>query len=138
MSGRLGETGPSAYQRFEATVKSGTPHLPMCEECGSLFFYPRPRCPRCYGDQITFAPATFQWTVRSYTWVTRPQSRAFDARIPILLIAGSAKNVHLIAEGHGWQLRKPPHVGEGVNLTSLNPGEGAVVPVFVPMQENRG
>lgn len=109
-----------------------SPHLPRCEECGRLFFYPRPRCPWCHGSRIGYPAAPRIWTIRSFTWVARPQSRSFDARVPILLMTGTAEGVHLIAEAHGWPLTSQPRIGESVVLTSLNLTEGVAVPVYVP------
>lgn len=126
-----------ACRQFKAAAASGPPRLPRCEECGRLFFYPRLRCPRCHGSHIGYSPAPGIWMVRSFAWITRPQSRSFDARVPILLMVGSAEGVHLIAEAHGWQPTSQPRVGESVALTSMNPGEGVTIPVFVPAGKKR-
>jgi uncharacterized OB-fold protein len=124
---------PSGFS--ETPAGPGAPRLPRCEECGRLFFYPRLRCPWCLGRRIGYPTAPRNWTVRSFAWVLRPQSRSFDARVPILLMAGTAEGVHLIAEAHGWQPASQPRIGERVVLTSLNLTEGVAVPVYVPAGE---
>jgi uncharacterized protein len=113
----------------------GSPRLPRCEECGRLFFYPRLRCPWCHGSRISYPAAPRIWAVRSFAWVLRPQSRSFDARVPILLMTGTAEGVHLIAEAQGWQPASQPRIGESVVLTRLRLTEGAAVPVYVPAGE---
>ena len=130
-------SGSADAPHASAAAAPDSPHLPRCEECGKLFFYPRLRCPWCHGSRIHYSAAPSIWTVRSFTWVARPQSRSFDARVPILLMAGTAEGVHLIAEAHGWQPASEPRIGESVVLRSLNlnPTEGAAVPVYVPAGE---
>jgi uncharacterized protein len=117
-------------------MTEATPEVPWCEECERHFFYPRPRCPFCHGDRVTLASPPAGWTVRSYASVVRPQARSFDARVPITLVVGSAHGVHMICEGHGWDAG-PPRIGEEIILTSTDPGEGEVVPVFVPAERKK-
>jgi hypothetical protein len=76
------------------------------------------------------------WMVRSFCWVMRPQSPAFEDYVPILIMVGSSGGVCLIAEGRGWTLSNPPHVGTPVQLAS-GPGVlGGRVALYEPQQRN--
>lgn len=51
--------------------------LQRCETCRSFIYYPRPRCPNCFSDRLSWQRASGRGTVYSFTVVRRASSRSF-------------------------------------------------------------
>ncbi len=51
--------------------------LQRCAGCGKFIFYPRTRCPYCFGDQLEWRAVSGRGKVYSYTVVRRASHRAF-------------------------------------------------------------
>jgi len=55
-----------------------------CRSCGWNSLYPRPFCPRCWGDDVELVPAS--GNARLYTWsVIHQNGPPFNARTPYVL-----------------------------------------------------
>lgn len=116
---------------FWSSVDSGLPCLPFCVPCDAAFFYPRPRCPRCHSQEIQYRiPGAL--TIRTFTWVWRPQSSAFEDSVPILLLVGESDGATVIAEGRGWSEQRPPRIGELARLVTAQQSAGQLVAVLEP------
>lgn len=59
--------------------------LPYCPACDAAFFYPRPHCPRCFGDDLSWRHYPGTGTVHSYTVVRRAPSPAFAPLVPYVV-----------------------------------------------------
>lgn len=122
------ETGTS--RSASAPVEDVSGLVPFCIPCDAPFFYPRPRCPRCHGRELEYrAPGSF--TIRTFTWVYRPQSAEFEADIPILMLVCETGGAKIIAEGRGWTRERPPRIGGAARLIALAK-PGGRVPAFEP------
>ncbi|HEX5367241.1 MAG TPA: Zn-ribbon domain-containing OB-fold protein [Acidimicrobiales bacterium] len=55
---------------------------PRCLRCGTLFFYPRARCPRCLHDGLEWVPLSGQGRVYSTTVVRQALHPAFVDEVP--------------------------------------------------------
>jgi hypothetical protein len=64
----------------------------------------------------------------------RPQSAEFEPRVPILIVAGTLRGVHAIAEGVGWSTSAPPAIGEPIQLVTGGAPDKRPVPVFEPAE----
>jgi uncharacterized OB-fold protein len=51
--------------------------LQRCGGCRSYIYYPRPRCPKCFSDQLSWEPVSGRGTLYSYTTVYRASTRSF-------------------------------------------------------------
>jgi acetyl-CoA acetyltransferase/uncharacterized OB-fold protein len=95
------ETPLGITHQYQALLASGQAAWARCADCGRAHFYPRPYCPHCLSDAVRIEPVSAAFRVRSFTWVHRPQ-RPSASGLPVLLIAGEADGVTIIAEGSGW------------------------------------
>ena len=59
--------------------------IQSCDTCGSLFFYPRPLCPDCWSEHLTWREASGAGLIVSYSLVFRPNHPSFNEEIPIIL-----------------------------------------------------
>lgn len=120
----------SIGEQFASFVRAGSPRIPRCQDCDRLFFYPRPRCPFCFGERIELIAPTEPWRVRSFCWVMRPQAPEFEVRVPILMIVGDLRGTPAIAEGDGWTIADPPRLRSHVRLVSRGGGGDGSLAVF--------
>ncbi|MHB8383107.1 MAG: Zn-ribbon domain-containing OB-fold protein [Candidatus Binataceae bacterium] len=51
--------------------------LQRCAACGKFIYYPRPRCPYCFGDNLEWRQVSGRGKVYSFTIVRRASHRAF-------------------------------------------------------------
>ena len=54
---------------FWASAKNGELVLPFCESCQTWHFYPRPFCPHCWSENVTWRKASGDATLHSYSIV---------------------------------------------------------------------
>jgi uncharacterized OB-fold protein len=51
--------------------------LQRCGACNTFIYYPRPRCPHCFSDRLSWEQCSGRGKLYSYTVVRRAASRAF-------------------------------------------------------------
>jgi uncharacterized OB-fold protein len=51
--------------------------LQRCDACARFIYYPRPRCPYCFADRLSWRRVSGRGAVYSFTIVRRASSRAF-------------------------------------------------------------
>ncbi len=122
------ETLQGPIQQYQAFLAQGEAAWARCADCGRPHFYPRPYCPHCLSSAVRIEPVPAAFRVRSFTWVHRPQ-RPPAGELPVLLIAGEAEGVTIIAEGSGWP-RGACQIGASARLVVGDDQRG--VPVFAP------
>lgn len=118
---------------FFEGVAAGVLLLQRCIPANHVIFYPRVLCPRCWSGNLEWFKASGVGTVFSYTFVHRAQHPAFDAAVPLALVAVElAEGPIMIA-----RLRLRPsdtvHIGMSVGMVTPNKGEGAGSPIFRPI-----
>lgn len=47
-------------------------HIQWCNDCDRFYFYPRPFCPRCFGDDVEWRRVSGRATLHSYVINHRP------------------------------------------------------------------
>jgi uncharacterized OB-fold protein len=65
--------------------------LQRCGACSKFIYYPRPRCPHCFSDRLSWEQCSGRGTLYSYTVVRRAASRAFADAPYILAIVELAE-----------------------------------------------
>ena len=55
-------------QPFWDAAKAGQLMLGLCGACLKVHYYPRPMCPHCWSDDVSFTPASGKGVL--YTWST--------------------------------------------------------------------
>jgi uncharacterized OB-fold protein len=121
----------SVTERYRDLLGQGQAGWARCADCGRAHFYPRPYCLHCLSDAVAVEPVTATFRVRSYTHVYRPQ-RPVDGPLPVLIIAGEAEGITIIAEGCGWDDRDC-RIGVSTRLAVSDDERN--VPVFAPADE---
>lgn len=56
--------------------------IPRCDRCGTWVWYPRPRCPGCLSDRLTWTPVTGSGTIHTFTVTRQPIHPAFADETP--------------------------------------------------------
>lgn len=51
--------------------------LQRCAGCSKFIYYPRDRCPYCFGDKLEWRPVSGKGKIYSYTVVRRASARSF-------------------------------------------------------------
>jgi uncharacterized OB-fold protein len=59
--------------------------LPYCPACDAAFFYPRPHCPRCYGDDLAWCTYPGSGSIYTYTIVRSAPTPAFASYVPYVV-----------------------------------------------------
>ncbi len=65
-------------QRFWDGCKKHELWLPFCLSCQQAFFYPRPFCPRCFGEEVEWRQASGRGTLYTYAIQHRAQMPGFE------------------------------------------------------------
>jgi hypothetical protein len=121
----------SVTEQYRDMLGQGHAGWARCADCGRAHFYPRPYCPHCLSDAVTVEPVTATFLVRSFTHVYRPQ-RPVGGPLPVLIIAGEAEGITIIAEGSDWGDREC-RIGASTRLAVSDDERN--VPVFAPAGE---
>ena len=56
-----------------------------CGACKNLFFYPRPMCPECWSEQLSWESTGGTGEIVSFSLVHRPNHPSFNDEVPIVL-----------------------------------------------------
>lgn len=118
----------SAPQQYAELLSRGQAGWARCGDCGRPHFYPRPYCPHCLSAAVRIEPVPASFRIRTFTWVYRPQ-RPTAGELPVLMVAGEAEGVTILAEGSGWTAATC-QIGASARLVAGDDGRG--VPVFAP------
>jgi uncharacterized OB-fold protein len=76
----------AASRPFWAGLAEGELRLPYCPACDAVFFYPRPACPRCWSEDITWRPAPLHGTVYAVTTVHVAFDPSLDVPYTVALV----------------------------------------------------
>jgi uncharacterized protein len=90
---------PSAISKpfWEAAARHEL-RLQRCEACGKFIYFPRPRCPECFSDRLSWQRCSGRGKVHSYTVVRFPVSRAFAGPPWVLAIVELEEGPHMTTE----------------------------------------
>lgn len=75
-------TPDSETQPFWDALREGSFLLRHCETCGRDHYYPRPFCPSCWSDDLTWRPAAGTGTVYTFSVVHSNDLPPFKERLP--------------------------------------------------------
>ena len=56
--------------------------LMRCDDCDSVYFYPRPICPGCFSRNTRWVQSSGRGTVYAFSIVHRPPIPSFQERVP--------------------------------------------------------
>lgn len=67
---------------FWDAVREGKLLLRSCNRCGVVHYYPRPFCPSCWSEDVTWVEASGRGTVYTYSTVYRNDLPPFNEQPP--------------------------------------------------------
>lgn len=112
-------------------AKRGTLLLRSCRDCARSYHYPRPFCPYCWSEDVTWVEASGRATLYAYSVVHRNDLPPWDARLPyVAAVVELAEGPRMSTNVVGC----PPGrltIGMALRLDFRDDGELAV-PVFRP------
>ena len=108
--------------------------LPKCQECGTIFWYPRPFCPVCASSKIDWVPASGKGTVYSFTVNRRgtadlPEYKTIG--VYVLAYVELAEGVRIMTNIVDCPA-EDVHIGQAVELVFHDTGAGSALPRFKP------
>ena len=117
---------------FLEAWRQGRLLLQACGDCGRSFFYPRPLCPHCWSDALSWKPVPGRGEVVSFSLIHRPNHPSFFDEVPILLAEiRVAEGVTLLARIVG---AAPDSICSGMPVRLVSKGEASryPLPTFQP------
>jgi uncharacterized protein len=72
-------------QPFWDSLKAHAVKLQQCGGCKTFIFYPRPLCPSCMSDDLTWTPVSGRGTLHAFAIPHRHPNRAFTADGPYVV-----------------------------------------------------
>ncbi|MFC7034708.1 Zn-ribbon domain-containing OB-fold protein [Nonomuraea rubra] len=119
-------------QPFWDGTAAGELRIQRCKPCARHYFYPRPSCPRCGGDEVEWVRASGRATLYSYVINHRP-APGFEDEAPYAIA------VVELQEGQGMMTNlvgvpnTPEHLELDMELQVVFERRGDVsVPLFEP------
>lgn len=65
--------------------RAGRLLIQSCDSCGVSFYYPRPLCPHCWSEQLSWRDTSGNGRIVSFSLVHRPNHPSFNEEVPIIL-----------------------------------------------------
>jgi hypothetical protein len=119
--------------RYWAATLEGRLELQRCDACRRLVFYPRARCPRCYGDRLTWTTLAGTGTVHAFTVVHRPADPSLADAVPyVVALVELTEGARLMTNIVGCD-PSDVHVGMPVAVSFRPVSDAASLPVFSPV-----
>jgi uncharacterized protein len=88
--------------------------IQRCGACREYIYYPRPRCPKCFSDQLAWERVSGRGKVYSYTVVRRASSRSFSDAPYVLAIVelaeGPRLTTNIVAAPESMRVEMPVQV----------------------------
>jgi len=106
--------------------------LQKCNECGTVRYYPRPRCPTCLSGNAEWVQMSGNGSVYSFTIVHRPLARWFADKVPLVCaVIELDEGVRMISNIEEVDLNDV-HIGMRVSVTFEDVNEEITLPKFRP------
>ena len=105
-----------------------------CKACAAVHFMPRHLCPHCWSDQLEWIDAKGGGTVQSFSIVHRASDPAFAARVPYVVAMIDLDEGPRMCSNILGEDALGVRIGERVQLTFEDRGDGALLPQFQRMK----
>ena len=69
---------------YWSAAAAGRLVLPRCDDCGVVIWYPRPHCPKCFSQHVTWEQMSGNGTIYTFT-VTRRGVEDYKSCTPYIL-----------------------------------------------------
>jgi uncharacterized OB-fold protein len=106
--------------------------IKRCADCGQAHFYPRPFCPKCWGEQVTWEDASGAATLYTYSTVHVNDLPPFPDRVPyVAAIVELAEGPRMMTNVVDCDLDRV-EVGMPLQVTYRDLDDEFTIPVFAP------
>jgi uncharacterized OB-fold protein len=103
-----------------------------CSTCGEASYYPRPFCPRCGADTVSWEQASGDATLYTWSIVYQNDLPPFNERVPyVAAVVDLAEGPRMMTNVVGCEFDDLA-VGMALRLDFEDIGDGFHVPVFRP------
>ena len=103
-----------------------------CSSCGRAHYYPRPFCPRCGADTVSWEEASGDATLYTWSVVHRNDLPPFNERVPyVAAVVELAEGPRMMTNVVGCEF-DDLRVGMALQVEFADTGEGYHLPVFRP------
>ena len=120
---------------FWAGAAAGELRIPKCLDCGELYFYPRPFCPRCQSANVIWTPVSGHATLASYVINYRPTPEFERPDGQIIALVDLAEGPRLMTTIVGVP-PEPEMLTLGMPLIAqFEPRGDLFLPVFAPRED---
>jgi uncharacterized OB-fold protein len=107
-----------------------------CDDCGELHFMPRYLCPVCWSDNLKWVECKGTGSVHSYTIIRRAPMAVFAPRVPYVVALIELDEGPRMMANVLTQAALSIAIGDRVQVTFEDRGDGALIPQFVPMKDS--
>lgn len=118
-------------EEFWAATRDKQLLLPWCRSCERPFWYPRPICPRCLGDEIDWRPSTGDGEVYAVSVMHRPANPLMADKVPYAVVLVELDGVRLMSNMVGVDATSVT-IGQRAQLTWEPLSDGRHVWLFEP------
>jgi len=127
----LPSPNPFSIPFWEATKRHEL-RLQRCDDCSTVRYYPRPRCPNCMSGNATWDLMSGKGSVYSFTLVHRPLSRWFREHMPVVVaIVELDEGVRMMSNVVDCDAESV-HIGMRLEVTWDDVDDVITLPKFVP------
>jgi uncharacterized protein len=103
-----------------------------CAQCSRAHYYPRPFCPRCGSDEVSWEQASGSATLYTWSVVHRNDLPPFDENVPyVAAVVELAEGPRMMTNVVACDPDKL-EVGMDLRVVFESIGEGYAIPVFRP------
>lgn len=118
---------------FWNAARRGVFQMPCCDDCNRFHFYPKPLCPFCGSQRLSWQPARATGRLVAVTHVHRALAPYFDSRLPLALA------IALMDDGPAFFAKVEPRepgaaVGDRITVAFSDEGGEWPTPVFKPRE----
>ncbi|MGI9362613.1 MAG: Zn-ribbon domain-containing OB-fold protein [Parasphingorhabdus sp.] len=119
-------------QPFWDALKEGKLLLGKCNGCGRMHYYPRPMCPHCWSEDVSWAEAAGRGTLYTWSTVYRNDLPPFNTKLPYIAaqvdLEEGVRITTIIVDVEPDQLS----IGMAVDIGFEPISENVTIPVFKP------
>lgn len=119
---------------FWGATAEGRLLLPRCDDCGAVFWYPRPYCPECASLRVSWIEASGRGSIYSFTVNRRGQADLAEyaaAGVYVLAYVELEEGPRVmtnVVDCDPEQVR----IGQPVEVVFHDTGQGSALPRFRP------
>jgi uncharacterized OB-fold protein len=118
-------------QFWEAT-RQGRLLIRHCADCGAFSYYPRPFCPKCWSDRVSWHEASGEATLYSWSVVHRNDQPPFSDRVPyVAAIVDLAEGPRMMTNVVDTPFERLA-VGMALRVRFMAISDEFTIPVFAP------